>query len=149
MENKIYNYYGAEHLLLVKNRIYNGIETIQDLYDALTHSWSKETCTARLRSKWNEQDYTCGQCAITAFIEQDIFGGEIYEIPLETGGVHCFNIVDEMAVDLASEQFGKKVQDLDYNGATLQDREYRMLEPEKKERYELLKSNLTTYLSNN
>ncbi len=149
MINNNYNYYGKEHQILVKNRLYEGIENIHDLYDALTHSWSRETCTSRLRHKWNETDYTCGQCAITAFLVQDIFGGDIYEIPLESGGVHCFNLIDGVAVDLASEQFGDRVKDLDYQGATLQDREFRMLEPEKKDRYELLKSNLTTYLSNN
>lgn len=149
MDKMTYNYYGAEHQILLKNHLYNGVENIHQLYDALTHCWTKETCTSRLRHKWSEQDYTCGQCAITAFIVQDVFGGDIYEVPLETGGVHCFNIVDGKAVDLASEQFGDKVKDLDYAHATIQDREFRMQEPEKKERYELLKSNLTTYLSNN
>ncbi len=144
-----YNYYGANHQIKVKNRLYKGVENIHDLYDALTHSWTRETCTSRLRHKWTNEDYTCCQCAITAFLVQDIFGGDIYEVPLENGGVHCFNIIDGMAVDLASEQFGDKVKDLDYAHATIQDREFRMKEPEKKDRYELLKSNLTTYLSNN
>ena len=149
MTKTTYNYYGAEHKLLVKNAIYKGLENIHDLYDALTHCWTRETCTARLRDKWTKEDYTCGQCAITAFIVQDIFGGDIYEVPLENGGKHCFNIVDGVSVDLASEQFGVRVKDLDYAHATIQDREFRMQEPEKKERYELLKTNLTTYLSNN
>ena len=149
MTNSKYKYYGQEHQLFVKNRLYKGVETIHDLYDALLHSWTRETCTSRLRHKWNEQDYTCGQCAITAFIVQDIFGGDIYEVPLENGGVHCFNIVDGKAVDLASEQFGDKVKDLDYAHATKQNRKLRMQEPEKQDRYEKLKSNLTTYLSNN
>ena len=149
MTNSKYKYYGQEHQLFVKNRLYKGVETIHDLYDALIHSWTRETCTSRLRHKWNEQDYTCGQCAITAFIVQDIFGGDIYEVPLENGGVHCFNIVDGKAVDLASEQFGDKVKDLDYAHAKKQNRELRLQEPEKKDRYERLKANLTTYLSNN
>ena len=149
MTNSKYKYYGQEHQLFVKNRLYKGVETIHDLYDALIHSWTRETCTSRLRHKWNEQDYTCGQCAITAFIVQDIFGGDIYEVPLENGGVHCFNIVDGKAVDLASEQFGDKVKDLDYTHATKQNRELRMQEPEKQDRYERLKANLTTYLSSN
>lgn len=149
MTNSKYKYFGQEHQLFVKNRLYKGVETIHDLYDALLHSWTRETCTSRLRHKWNEQDYTCGQCAITAFIVQDIFGGDIYEVPLENGGVHCFNIVDGKAVDLASEQFGDKAKDLDYAHATKQNRELRMQEPEKQDRYERLKANLTTYLSNN
>jgi hypothetical protein len=149
MTNSTHNYYGSNHQINVKNPIYKGVENIHDLYDALTHSWTRETCTARLRNKWTEQDYTCGQCAITAFIVQDIFGGDIYEVPLETGGVHCFNLIDGMAVDLASEQFGDKVKDLDYAHATIQDREFRMQEPQKKDRYELLKSNLKAYLDSN
>ena len=149
MTNSKYKYYGQEHQLFVKNRLFKGVETIHDLYDALLHSWTRETCTSRLRHKWNEQDYTCGQCAITAFIVQDIFGGDIYEVPLENGGVHCFNIVDGKAVDLASEQFGDKAKDLDYAHATKQNRELRMQEPEKKDRYELLKSNLKAYLDSN
>ena len=149
MTNSKYNYYGAEHQIAVKNHLYKGVENIHHLYDALTHSWTRETCTSRLRHKWSDEDYTCGQCAITAFIVQDIFGGDIYEVPLENGGVHCFNIIDGLSVDLASEQFGDKVKDLDYAHATLQDREFRMQEPEKAERYEKLKSNLTAYLSNN
>ena len=149
MTNSKYNYYGAEHQIAVKNHLYKGVENIHHLYDALTHSWTRETCTSRLRHKWSDEDYTCGQCAITAFIVQDIFGGDIYEVPLENGGVHCFNIVDGLSVDLASEQFGDKVKDLDYAHATPQDREFRMQEPEKAERYEKLKSNLTAYLSNN
>ena len=149
MANSKYNYYGAKHQIAVKNHLYKGVENIHQLYDALTHSWTRETCTSRLRHKWSDKDYTCGQCAITAFIVQDIFGGNIYEVPLENGGVHCFNIIDGLSVDLASEQFGDKVKDLDYAHATLQDRESRMQEPEKAERYEKLKSNLTAYLSNN
>lgn len=147
MNNKAYNYYGAEHEINVENCLYDGIKNIHDLYDALVKSWSRETCTQRLRHKWTKEDYTCGQCAITAFVVQDIFGGDIYEIPLESGGVHCFNLIDGKAVDLASEQFGDKAKDLDYtNNIALQDREFRMLEPGKKDRYELLKSNLKNYL---
>ncbi len=150
MNNKAYNYYGAEHKINVKNCLYDGIKNIHDLYDALVKSWSRETCTQRLRHKWTKEDYTCGQCAITAFVVQDIFGGDIYEIPLESGGVHCFNLIDGVAVDLASEQFGDKAKDLDYtNNIALQDRELRMLQPGKKERYELLKSNLKAYLDGN
>ena len=74
---------------------------------------------------------------------QDLFGGEIYEIPLDNGGVHCYNLVDGVAVDLASEQFGDKAKDLNYDNKNLQDRAMRMLEPEKAERYANLLKNLT------
>lgn len=144
---KNYEYFGHQHHLEVKNHLYKGVENIHDLYDALTHCWSAETCTSRLRHHWNEQNVTCGQCAITAFIVQDLFGGEIYEIPLESGGVHCYNLVDGKAVDLASEQFGDKAKDLVYDNKNLQDRALRMQEPEKEARYLALKRNLSAYTS--
>lgn len=140
---KQYFYYGWEHNLPVKNHLYNGIETMHDLYDVLAECWSVETCTSRLRHHWSKDNITCGQCAITAFVVQDLFGGDIYEIPLENGGVHCYNLVDGVAVDLASEQFGDKAKDLVYDNKNLQDRTMRMLEPEKAERYANLLKNLT------
>ena len=84
MNNKACNYYGAEHEINVENCLYDGIENIHDLYNALVKSWSRETCTQRLRHKWTKEDYTCGQCAITAFVVQDIFGKTIQHDDLET-----------------------------------------------------------------
>ncbi len=145
---KEYLYYGAEHQLEVKNHLYKGIENIRDLYDVLTHCWTRETCTSRLRDKWSETNITCGQCAITAFVVQDLFGGEIYEIPLENGGVHCYNLVDGKAVDLASEQFGDKAKDLIYDNRHLQDRPLRLQDTEKQQRYSTLLKNLKSYTDN-
>ena len=85
---KQYLYYGAEHHLEVKNHLYKGVTNIHELYDVLLKCWTRETCTERLRHVWSEQNKTCGQCSITAFLVQDLFGGEIYEIPLDNGGVH-------------------------------------------------------------
>ena len=142
---KRYFYYGWEHNLPVKNHLYKSIENLHDLYDVLTNCWSVETCTSRLRHHWSKDNVTCGQCAITAFIVQDLFGGDIYEIPLAGGGVHCYNLVDGVAVDLASEQFGDKAKDLVYDNKNLQDRPFRMLEPEKEARYVALLKNVKAY----
>jgi hypothetical protein len=74
-----------------------------------------------------------------------LFGGDIYEIPLASGGVHCYNLVDGVAVDLASEQFGDKAKDLVYDNLRLQDRAFRMREPEKEDRYKALLNNVKAY----
>ena len=138
-----YNYYGASVTSVrAKNEIYPGITTLQELYEALCTAWSRETCTERLRHKWSPDNPTCGQCAITAFIVQDIFGGEIYEIPLSSGGVHCYNLIDGEAVDLASEQFGEEAKLLVYDNRLLQDRDERLSLESKRARYELLKERL-------
>ena len=82
-----YRFYGWETAGKVKaeNDIYKGIETPLQLYDALSHIWCEYTCAPRLRNEWTPENMTLGQCSITAFLVQDIFGGEVYGI-LRPGG---------------------------------------------------------------
>ncbi len=119
---------------------YKGINTPVELYDALSFVWCRETCAPRMRMDWSEDNKTLGQCSITAFLVQDIFGGKVYGIPLENGNVHCYNDVDGHVFDLTSEQFGG--EKLDYTDNPEQDRKDHFSRDEKKERYELLCSRL-------
>lgn len=140
------SYYNCGHKEIVaKNKIYKGIQNPDDLYNALLNCWTKETCTQRLRHKFSQENKTAGQCAITAFIVQDIFGGEIRE--MDTGrGLHCYNVIDGIAIDLTSEQFGEDAKNLNYENNPLQpERELRMGQTQKKERYEILKDNLSKW----
>lgn len=126
----------------VKQETYPGIRTPQDLYDALSSVWCEYTCTPRMRKDWSRENMTLGQCSITAFLAQDIFGGEVYGIPLEDGGFHCFNRVGEHIFDLTSAQFPEP---LDYENCTEQEREVHFQRTEKKERYLFLKEQLRRY----
>ena len=119
---------------------YPGIETPKDLYRVLWHVWSKETCTARMREDWTEENATLGQCTITAFLAQDIFGGRVWGVPLEDGNFHCFNAVENRIFDLTSEQFGDRK--LDYSLRYEQLRHDHFMKPGKRERYEALKEAL-------
>ena len=119
---------------------YKGIQTPRDLYDALSEVWCGETCAARMRMQWTKDNMTLGQCSITAFLVQDVFGGDVYGVPLEDGNFHCFNDVDGHIFDLTSEQFGDVV--LDYSTGVPQSREIHFSKDDKKERYELLKNRL-------
>jgi hypothetical protein len=83
---------------------------------------------------------TLGQLSITAFLMQDLYGGEEYGIPLSDGNFHCFNKISDVIFDLTSEQFKDKV--LDYQNVFLQDRNIHFQKEEKKNRYLLLKSRL-------
>ena len=123
---------------------YTGVDTPLDLYDRLSDVWCVETCAPRLRSVWSEKNKTCGQCSITAFLVQDIFGGEVYGLLTEQGDMHCYNKVGDIVFDLASEQFGRKAASLVYDCSLLQDRESEIhfADKDKRERYELLKSKL-------
>lgn len=141
-----YNFYGWQTAGKVKvvNPVYRGIETPLDLYDALSSIWCADTCAPRMRSEWTEENRTLGQCSITAFLAQDIFGGEVYAMPTDNGGVHCYNVVGDCIFDLTSEQFGEGAVKLCYEGNELQNRESEghFGKEEKRRRYEYLKERL-------
>ena len=84
---KTYNFYGWEQATVpaITNK-YKGIHTPQDLYDRLSDIWCADTCAPRLRDGWTPENKTLGQCSITAFLVQDIFGGKVYGI-LRPGGI--------------------------------------------------------------
>ena len=133
------NYYGHEDTGLYMQTDFADIHTPQDLYVALCDLWCEDTCAPRMRKDWSEGNRTLGQCSITSFLAQDVFGGEVHGVPLEDGNFHCFNIVDGHVFDLTSEQFG---QPLDYSTAVLQNRETHFKKKEKEQRYLYLKKKL-------
>ena len=122
-----------------------GIKSIDDLYEALCHVWCAETCAPRMRKDWSKENMTLGQCSITSFLIQDIFGGEVFGVPLKEGGYHCFNCINGVDYDLTAAQFGNTK--LVYNHKYLQSREEHFRDKEKYQRYLLLKEKLLTYLS--
>ena len=88
---------------------------------------------------------SCGQCSITAFLVQDLFGGEVYGIPREGGTFHCYNVINGARFDLTSEQFGEEAKTLVYDDKYPQKREIHFAKAEKKERYEVLKALVGSY----
>lgn len=140
-----YKFYGWDSgALLPVFSQYSQVRSPRDLYDLLDRCWCIETCAPRLRGKWSEDNKTVGQCSVTAFLAQDIFGGEVYGIPLPDGGFHCYNVVEDCLFDLTSEQFGDLV--FEYPMENPQSREKHFSDSEKESRYELLKARLNALL---
>ena len=131
-----YRFYGWEKANITDSR---GL-TPRDYYDLLCDAWCAETCAPRMRKDWSPDNPTLGQCSITAFLMQDIYGGKVYGVPLEDGNFHCFNAVGSCVFDLTSEQFGEIR--LDYENCPEQFREIHFSKAEKRQRYELLKERL-------
>lgn len=131
-----YHFYGWE-TADIKDK--NGL-TPRDYYDLLSEIWSADTCAPRMRSEWSPENKTRGQCSITAFLIQDLFGGKVLGVPLKDGNFHCFNEVGDCVFDLTSEQFGNVK--LDYTDCSEQSREVHFAKDEKRQRYELLKEQL-------
>uniref|UniRef100_UPI0004801CC7 YunG family protein n=1 Tax=Eubacterium cellulosolvens TaxID=29322 RepID=UPI0004801CC7 len=107
--------------------------------------WCAETCAPRMRANWTRENRTMGQCSITAFLAQDIFGGKVYGIERSGGNFHCYNVIGDCKFDLTSEQFGEEV--LDYTDNPEQFREVHFAKEEKRLRYELLKRRLKEVLA--
>lgn len=114
--------------------------TPADYYDLLSDIWCADTCAPRMRKDWNPGNKTLGQCSITAFLMQDIFGGTVRGVALKDGSYHCFNDVDGCVFDLTSEQFGG--EKLNYEDCPEQLREKHFAKEEKRQRYELLMERL-------
>ena len=133
---KEYKFYGWKTANITDK---NGL-TPRDYYDKLSDIWCEYTCAPRLREEWSEDNKTAGQCSVTAFLIQDIFGGKVKGILRPGGNYHCFNDVDGCVFDLTSEQFGD--EKLDYDNCPEQFREIHFQKEEKRLRYEYLKEKL-------
>ena len=100
-----------------------------------------------MQAEWSEDNKTLGQCSITAFLVQDIYGGEVYGILRPGGNYHCYNEVQGRVFDLTSEQFGDEAATLDYGNNPIQSREVHFAKEEKRLRYEYLKKRLQEVLN--
>ncbi len=140
-----YRFYGAEGAKCAPvGKEYSAIGDPRVLYDMLSQLWCADTCAPRMRGDWSPANKTLGQCSITAFLAQDIFGGEVFGVPLGDGNYHCYNVVGDCVFDLTSEQFGERKLNYEHNPA--QSREVHFAKQEKYERYLKLKEMLETLL---
>ncbi|MEG8946405.1 YunG family protein [Rosettibacter firmus] len=78
---------------------------LETLVSILKKAWSRKTCYLPDQEKWSPDNPAFGQCAITALIIQDFFGGEI----LYCKHYHHYwnKLPDGRIVDLTKEQFGE------------------------------------------
>ncbi len=136
-----YAFYGWETALVPAiTDEYPGITDPQKLYEALSQIWCADTCAPRMRENWSRENMTLGQCSITAFLAQDIFGGKVYGIKRPGGNYHCYNVIGDCVFDLTSEQFG--AEKLCYDDNPEQLREVHFAKEEKRLRYEYLRQKL-------
>ena len=113
------------------------IENPRVLYEMLCDIWCVETCAPRLRDEWSKENATVGQCSVTSFLAQDIFGGKVRGILRPGGNFHCYNDVAGCVFDLTSEQFTGEV--LHYSKSDpVQERTIHFADMEKRLRYQKL-----------
>ena len=145
-----YHFYGWENAdVKPVDEKYQMISSPKQLYDILSEIWCADTCAPRMREEWSKENKTMGQCSITAFLVQDIFGGQVYGILRPGGNYHCYNVVGDCCFDLTSEQFGEEAKELVYENNPEQSREVHFAKEEKRQRYEYLKAELVQRILNN
>ena len=141
----MYNFYGWQNANVPPvDETFRAIQNPKALYDMLCKIWCAETCAPRMRADWSPENKTLGQCSITAFLAQDIFGGQVLGILRPGGNYHCYNVVGDCVFDLTSEQFGEEV--LDYSDNPEQSRDVHFAKEEKRLRYEYLRAKLLEQL---
>jgi len=121
------------------------------LEKALLKSWSKET--SYYPDEWSELNPSFGQCAVTALIVNDYFGGDIVwsEASLPNGQKisHFFNIINGKEVDLTRYQFPEGTvipKGVEKKKNFTSTREYLLSYENKNLRYVVLKEKLRNYL---
>lgn len=109
---------------------------IDDLKKLFLNAWSKETCFPTLGESWTSENPTLGQCAVTALIINDLFGGTIFKNNFN----HYWNVIETgEVIDLTEEQSTDTVKEnevevsRDYILFSERAREFKTLE-----RYQLL-----------
>ena len=103
--------------------------------ELLLTSYSKETCSPGLRGDWTEENPTLGQCAITALLVNDYFGGKIMRC-MASSGSHYYNLIDNQIVDLTVQQFLGEIPM--YEQGEERTRDYLLGNEDTKKRYLLL-----------
>ena len=139
MEYKFLGHETADQVKPLDNCGYK-LDSLLDLFEGLSDGIGRrEACVPRLRVGWIDGNISVGQCSMTAFLVQDIFGGEVYGILRPGGNYHCYNVIGGRQYDLTIEQFGDEAVSLVFDNSNPQSREVHFAKEEKYERYLLLK----------
>lgn len=140
-------FYGEEYSGLTRKTPGNPkLVTIDDLYGVLRKAWCKETAYPSCQAEWVETDPSYGQCAITAMLVYDMFGGSIHRIRVDGGGTHYFNKIDGHYIDLTIEQFDLYNIPVCYEPNEEMDRKYCGKNAHTAKRYKLLIDRISAIL---
>ena len=112
---------------------------IEQLKRFLFCKWNRETCSPGLKDSWSEENPSLGQCAITALIVNDFFGGKIMRC-IASSGSHYYYLIDGNIVDLTVQQFLGEIPE--YESGEERTREYLLSNEDTRNRYLLLLNNL-------
>lgn len=113
------------------------------LIEALKQSWCAETA----KGDWSLDNPSQNQCAITALVVQDYFGGDLLRCLMTDGDSHYWNrLPDGSELDITEAQFVQTQNKPLKDNSIVRDREYVLSFPDTATRYSLLKSKIETFI---
>jgi hypothetical protein len=113
------------------------IVTIDDLRHLLPSAWRGDT--SLLPAEWSADNPAVGQCAVTALVVQDLFGGELRR-GIADSETHYWNLLpDGRELDLTASQFETRPEFVE---TALRSREYVLSFEATRDRYRRLRRNL-------
>lgn len=145
------SYFGAEFSAAIKRKDgkHHAIDSMDQLFEILLSVWCKDTAYPSCQNEYNhENDPTYGQCAITATLVYDMFGGTIHKVSVKGGGTHYFNKINGHYIDLTRDQFDIYAIPLEYDQSKQVQREYCGRNANTRKRYQLLIGSISTWLEN-
>lgn len=115
-------------------------QVFEQLLRTLDIAWSRETAHPVFADKWSEENRSAGQCAVTALVVNDHFGGELAKTYVGDDS-HYFNIIDGEVIDLTAQQFGDAK--IDYENYELRTREAVLANENTRQRYNELRGKVS------
>ena len=108
---------------------------------AITKSWAQDTAYYKDAPHWTPNNPAIGQCAVTALLFNEFFGGTIYSGVSNGGIMHFWNTKFGFKIDLTKQQFSNKI---DFFNVTRWDRKDLLQTGDVAERYDLLRKRFLT-----
>lgn len=114
------------------------------LKNALLKAWCAETALGN----WTPECPSLNQCAVTALVVQDYFGGVLLRCKMTDGDSHYWNrLSDGTEEDWTEDQFKYTEAQPLKSDFIIREREYVLSFPNTKLRYELLKQRVEDFLN--
>ena len=114
-------------------------EKIVDLHqiqEAVERAWSTDTAYG----DWTPDVPSLNQCAVTALIVQDLFGGQLLRCEMSDGDSHYWNrLPSGVQLDLSTPQFEHTEAQPLRETVIIRERDYVLSFPETEKRYKLLR----------
>lgn len=116
--------------------------TLEEFKRKIRTCWSKDTA---YRGIWSKDNPARNQCAVTALLVQDEFGGVVYKCKYTNGDSHYWNVLSDgtTVLDLTGEQYAEGTITRVDNSESLADRAKMLAGEDTESRYMILKERLS------